>query len=72
MLRSQDGIEDVENPYVNLKEGFIKVKAKKDKTIDLSRLVQLLEKEVGFEPLDRKSTRLSSSHIQKSRMPSSA
>ena len=51
MLRSQDGIEDVENPYVNLKEGYIKVKAKKDKTIDLSRLVQLLEKEVGFEPL---------------------
>ena len=28
--------------------------------------------EVGLEPLDRKSTRLNSSHIQKSRMPSSA
>lgn len=53
MLRSQDGVEDVESPYVNLKEGFIKVKVKKGKTIDLSRLVQLLEKEVGFEPLTK-------------------
>ena len=26
----------------------------------------------GFQPTDRKSTRLNSSHIQKSRMPSSA
>ena len=32
----------------------------------------LYTKEGGVMPLDRKSTRLNSSHIQKSRMPSSA
>ena len=34
--------------------------------------VRLLTGDVAAEPLDRKSTRLNSSHIQKSRMPSSA
>ena len=51
MLRSQDGVEDVENAYGNLKQGLIKIKVRKDKAIDLGRLVQLLEKEVGFEPV---------------------
>ena len=40
-------------------------------TFDLSRLVRPNGLVVGLD-LDRKSTRLNSSHIQKSRMPSSA
>ena len=36
------------------------------------RVVELLEAGRPTEALDRKSTRLNSSHIQKSRMPSSA
>ncbi len=51
MLRSQAGVEQVENPYENLQKGIIKVKAQKDKRIDLGQLVSLLEKEVGFEPV---------------------
>ncbi len=30
---------------------MIKIQTRKDKTIDLARLVQVLEKEVGFEPV---------------------
>ncbi len=41
----------MENPYGNLKQGLIRVKAKRDMPVDLARLVQLLEKEVGFEPI---------------------
>ena len=54
----------------------------KDAEVDsASRIVALRELDnsrgmmsevVGLSPLDRKSTRLNSSHIQKSRMPSSA
>jgi hypothetical protein len=51
LLRSQDGVEDVENAYGNLKQGLIKIKVRKDKAIDLGRLVQILEKEAGFEPI---------------------
>ena len=51
MLRSQDGVENVEEPYVNLKQGLIKLKTRKDKTVDLAKLVQVLEKEIGFEPV---------------------
>jgi len=51
LLRSQDGVENVENPYGNLKQGVIQIKVKKDKGIDLARLVKLLEKDVGFEPV---------------------
>ena len=38
----------------------------------ISRSVATLEKELGFALLDRKSTRLNSSHTRPSRMPSSA
>lgn len=51
MLRSQDGVESVEEPYVNLKQGVIKIKTKKDKAVDLAKLVLVLEKEAGFEPV---------------------
>jgi len=51
LLRSQAGVDEVENPYGNLKEGLIKVKAKKDVAVDLARLVEVLEKQIGFEPL---------------------
>ena len=51
MLQSQDGVEKTENPYLNLKQGLIKIKTQKEKAIDLARLVQLLEKDVGFEPV---------------------
>lgn len=51
MLRSQDGVEEVENPYVNLKKGLIKITARKNKPIDLARIVKLLEEEMGFEPV---------------------
>ena len=39
---------------------------------DEVRLTLLLHQVMGFMGVDRKSTRLNSSHIQKSRMPSSA
>ena len=39
---------------------------------EAKRLLQAVFKEAIKDPLDRKSTRLNSSHIQKSRMPSSA
>jgi hypothetical protein len=51
LLRSRAGVEQVDNPYENLQKGIIKVKAQKDKRIDLGQLVSLLEKEVGFEPV---------------------
>ena len=38
----------------------------------LSALLEECEQANGAAPIDRKSTRLNSSHIQKSRMPSSA
>ena len=41
----------MENPYGNLKQGLIKVKANKDVAADLARLVEVLEKQIGFEPL---------------------
>ncbi len=41
----------MENPYGNLKQGLIKIKTRKDKKIDLARLVELLEKDIGFEPV---------------------
>ena len=41
----------MEDAYGNLKQGLIKIKVRKDKAIDLGRLVQLLEKEAGFEPI---------------------
>ena len=39
---------------------------------DLTELTASIAEKGVLEPLDRKSTRLNSSHIQKSRMPSSA
>lgn len=51
MLRFQDGVEDVENAYGNLKQGLIKIKVRKDKAIDLGHLVKILEEEAGFEPI---------------------
>jgi hypothetical protein len=51
LLRSQAGVDDVENPYGNLKQGVIKVKAKKDVPLDLAGLVEVLEKQIGFEPV---------------------
>jgi hypothetical protein len=41
----------VDDPYGNLQKGLIKVKTPKDKSVDLPRLIELLEKEVGFEPI---------------------
>ena len=41
----------MENPYGNLKQGVIKVMAKKDVAVDLAGLVEVLEKQIGFEPL---------------------
>ena len=51
MLRSQDGVEEVLSPYQNLQEGLITIRPRKDKDVDLVALVELLEKEVGFEPV---------------------
>lgn len=51
MLRSQNGVEDVEDPYNNLRQGLLKIKARKDIPIDLAKLTQLLEEEVGFRPI---------------------
>ena len=38
----------------------------------ISKQIKALEEELGIEILDRKSTRLNSSHSRASRMPSSA
>ncbi len=65
MLRSQAGVEQVENPYENLRKGIIKVKAKKDKRIDLGQLVSLLEKEVGFEPITEVTLEMQGSLVQR-------
>ncbi|MGH8248166.1 MAG: hypothetical protein ACREUU_17225 [Gammaproteobacteria bacterium] len=51
MLRSQAGVEEVDDVYGNLKQGFIRIRAAKDKRLDLARIVQVLEKEIGFEPV---------------------
>jgi hypothetical protein len=51
LLRSQAGVDEVESPYENLKQGLIKVKVKKDVAVDLAGLVEVLEKQIGFEPL---------------------
>ena len=40
--------------------------------MELSQLVKALESELGVSAADRKSTRLNSSHVSESRMPSSA
>ncbi len=50
MLRSQAGVE-VEDPYGNLQKGIVKVKTPRDKPVDLAKLIELLENEVGFEPI---------------------
>ena len=47
------------------------IKQRKDRDDQISQLIRNNEDLVGTSP-DRKSTRLNSSHIQKSRMPSSA
>ena len=44
----------------------------KDQQLTLETANQMAENVIGRFTLDRKSTRLNSSHIQKSRMPSSA
>lgn len=36
---------------MNLKKGLIKITARKNKPIDLARIVKLLEEEMGFEPV---------------------
>lgn len=51
MLRSQAGVEDVDDVYGNLKQGFIRIRSAKDKPLDLAHIVQVLEKEIGFEPV---------------------
>lgn len=52
MLRSQDGIEEVEAPYENLRKHLsLKVKTRKDKAPDVAALSGLLEQEVGFAPI---------------------
>ena len=51
--------------YLLLKQGDVS-------PLELQRVVEVKVREVLYRVLDRKSTRLNSSHIQKSRMPSSA
>lgn len=51
MLRSQDGVDTVEEAVPNLQKGLIKVKLSKEKPIDLGAIVKLLEKDVGFGPI---------------------
>ncbi len=41
----------MDSPYGNLKQRLIKIRTRKDKKIDLERLLQVLEKEIGFEPV---------------------
>ncbi len=65
MLRSQAGVEQVENPYASLRKGIIKVKAQKDKRIDLGQLVSLLEKEVGFEPVTEVTLEMQGNLVQR-------
>jgi hypothetical protein len=65
LLRSQAGVEWVENPYGNLQKGIIKVKAQKDKRIDLGQLVSLLEKEVGFEPVTEVTLEMQGNLVQR-------
>ena len=52
--------------------GIYGVLSYKDKLKDMNELVDLLGMESAERGTDRKSTRLNSSHTQKSRMPSSA
>ena len=59
-------IEAMEQPYNLVKEALEAAKLPNDTTLSLSPSV------VKIVMQDRKSTRLNSSHIQKSRMPSSA
>lgn len=51
MLRSQGGVEEVEDPYGNLQKRLVKVRPRKDKRADLGLLVRLLEEEIGFAPV---------------------
>jgi len=52
LLRSQAGVEEVEDPYGNLRQHLsLKVKGRKDKAPDLAALIRLLEEEVGFSPI---------------------
>ena len=59
MLRSQDGVDTVEDAYPNLRKGLIKVKLSKEKPVDLDAIVKLLEKDVGFGPITEVSLELS-------------
>ena len=60
----------------NILEKIIRKKSEKianlKKTISLESLDELINTNKTFVNLDRKSTRLNSSHSQQSRMPSSA
>ncbi len=59
MLRSQDGVDKVEDAYPNLRKGLIKVKLSKEKPVDLGAIVKLLEEDVGFGPITEVSLELS-------------
>ncbi len=50
-LRSQVGIDQVEEPYENLHKQRINIRAKKDEAPNLKELVALLEGEIGFAPM---------------------
>ena len=79
--------EDVTDIVLNIKDIALKMQGEGPKRMVLKKQgpgqvtagdiqtvgdVQILNPELGLCTLDRKSTRLNSSHIQKSRMPSSA
>lgn len=51
MLRSQDGVEEVLNPYGNLKQGIIEIRTSAEKAPDFKKLIERLENEIGFEPV---------------------
>lgn len=58
MLRSQDGVDQVEDAAPNLQKGLIRVRLSKEKPVDVVAIVKLLEKDVGFGPITEVSLEL--------------
>ena len=63
--RAQSNLQKIRADYQSLERGFILASEER-------QMAQLKRKLEAAKVVDRKSTRLNSSHIQKSRMPSSA
>ncbi len=58
MLRSQDGVDEIEDAYPNLRKGMIRITLSKEKPVDLGGIVKLLEEDVGFGPITEVSLEL--------------